>query len=133
MSIGKPENELIATRVENTIEIALPFVDDFFQNSESGDVMELEVRRLFLLQVPMLSIPLPQFTCQPENLGNLTFALTSRSELVRELLASELVYVPTQATTSDEQIESRVTNLVEALEEHEDTLRVYTTLDSGAN
>jgi transcriptional/translational regulatory protein YebC/TACO1 len=66
-------------------------------------------------------------------MGKLTIALTSRPELVRELLASELVYVPAKATSSEEQIECKVANLVETLEEHEDTLRVYTTLDPGAN
>lgn len=43
VSIGKPENEPIDTRVENAIEVALPFVDDFSQNSESGETVELEV------------------------------------------------------------------------------------------
>jgi len=115
VSIAKHENEPAVARVENAIEVALPFVDDFFQSSESGDTIELE------------------FTCQPENLGKLTFALTSQQALVRELLANELVYVPTKSIISDEQMEYKVANLVEALEEHEDTLRVYTTLDSGAN
>lgn len=66
-------------------------------------------------------------------MGKLTLALTSQPELVRELRATELVYVPTKAIKSDEQMEYKVANLVEKLEEHGDTLRVYTTLDSGAN
>jgi len=74
-----------------------------------------------------------QFTCQPENLGKLTSALTSQSELIRELLASELVYAPTETITDDGQMEDKIANLVETLEEHEDTLRVYTTLGSGSN
>jgi len=74
-----------------------------------------------------------EFTCQPENLGKLTSALTSQPELDCELLASELVYAPAEIITVDEQMEGNITNLVEALEEHEDTLRVYTTLDSGVN
>lgn len=43
VSIGKPENEPIETRIENTIEVALQLVDDFSQNSESGETVELEV------------------------------------------------------------------------------------------
>lgn len=43
VSIGKPENEPIETRAESAIEVALPFVDDFSQDSESGEAMELEV------------------------------------------------------------------------------------------
>lgn len=56
MSIGKSENELIVTGVENAIEVALPFLDDFSQDSESGDTIELEVRRLFSLQLSVLNI-----------------------------------------------------------------------------
>jgi len=43
VSIGKPENGTIETRVENAIEVALPFVDDFSQNYESGETTELKV------------------------------------------------------------------------------------------
>ena len=50
-----------------------------------------------------------------------------------ELLTSELVYVPAKTVTPEEYMESKVAGLVETLEEHEDTLRVYTTLDSGTN
>jgi len=54
-------------------------------------------------------------------------------KLVHELLASELVYTPAESVTAGDQMEDKVANLVETLEEHEDTLRVYTTLDSGAD
>jgi hypothetical protein len=47
VSIATPKNEPMVTCVENAIEVALPFLDDFSQNSESGDTTELEVRRLF--------------------------------------------------------------------------------------
>ena len=43
VSIGKPGNGHTETDVENAIEVALPFVDDFSQNPESGETMELEV------------------------------------------------------------------------------------------
>ena len=42
-SIGNPGDEPIETRVENAIEVALPLIDDFSQNSESGEAIELEV------------------------------------------------------------------------------------------
>ena len=130
VSIGKPEDGLMETRVENTIEVALPFVDDFSQNCESGEATELKVSQLFHLY-PCLSRTLSQFTCRPENLGKLTSALTSQPKLVHDLLGSELIYTPTETVTADEQMEDKVANLVGTLEEHEDTLRVYTTLDSG--
>lgn len=47
VSIGKPENELTETCVDNAIEVALPFIDDFSQSPEQGDRTELEVRRPF--------------------------------------------------------------------------------------
>jgi hypothetical protein len=47
-------------------------------------------------------------------------------------LASELVYTATETIKGDEQMDDKIANLVETLEEHEDTLRVYTTLYSGA-
>ena len=43
VSIGKPEDESIETRVENAVETSLPFIRDFSQNSESGETIELEV------------------------------------------------------------------------------------------
>lgn len=49
VSIWKPENDSLVTRVENAIEVALPFVDDFSHNPESKDTIELEVYRLFSL------------------------------------------------------------------------------------
>ena len=49
VSVGKPENGPIGTRVENAIEVALPFVDDFSQNHEPGETTELEVSWIFCL------------------------------------------------------------------------------------
>jgi len=90
VSIEKPENGSIEPRVENAIEAALPFVDDFSQNCEPGEMTELK------------------FICQPENLGKLSSAITLQPELIHELLASELVYVPTESVTTDEQMEDKV-------------------------
>ena len=55
----------------------------------------------------------------------------SEPDLICELLASELVYTPTELVPAEELMEAGVAKLVQALEEHEDTLRVYTTLDTG--
>lgn len=60
-------------------------------------------------------------------------ALISEPDLIRELLTSELVYTPTEPIPAGERMEAEVANLVQALEEHEDTLRVYTTLDTGVD
>ena len=57
----------------------------------------------------------------------------SEPDLICELLTSELVYTPTELVPAEEQVEAEVANLVQALEEHEDTLRVYTTLDTGVD
>ena len=50
--------------------------------------------------------------------------------LCKELLASEMVYVPTDpADAPDEETEGRLERLVDTLEGLEDTRRVWTTLD----
>lgn len=47
------------------------------------------------------------------------------------LLTQELIYVPKSAAVeADEVLEGKISNLVEDLEENEDVLRVYTSLDS---
>ena len=58
VSVEKPENEPIEICVENVLEVALPFVDDFSQNPGLGDTIELEVYLLFLHQV-LAHYPLP--------------------------------------------------------------------------
>lgn len=50
--------------------------------------------------------------------------------LSHELLASELIYAPIEESSEPEDdIGPKVAELVEALEENEDTLRVWTTFD----
>ncbi|ETW85524.1 hypothetical protein HETIRDRAFT_457373 [Heterobasidion irregulare TC 32-1] len=64
-----------------------------------------------------------QFICPTQSLTKLTEAVMS-SGRVRELLTSELIYVPTEASEStDEELESRVGEMVYELEENEDILR----------
>lgn len=70
-----------------------------------------------------------QFICPTQSLTKLTEAVMSSGH-VRELLTSELIYAPTEASEStDEELESRVGEMVYELEENEDILRVWTTLD----
>ncbi|KII85141.1 hypothetical protein PLICRDRAFT_166690 [Plicaturopsis crispa FD-325 SS-3] len=102
-------------RTERLIEAALESGAEDFEEAETPDdptTTELE------------------FTCPTENLAKLTAAVT-RSGLSRDLLSSELVYAPVDKPESaDEDLETKVAELVGALEDNEDTLRVWTTLDS---
>ncbi|THH13354.1 hypothetical protein EW146_g6855 [Bondarzewia mesenterica] len=69
------------------------------------------------------------FLGPPQALAKLTTAVMA-SGLARELLTSELIYAPSEAPEGvDEEMESRVGEMVNELEENEDTLRVWTTLD----
>jgi translational activator of cytochrome c oxidase 1 len=71
-----------------------------------------------------------KFTCPPNSLATLTSAVAG-SGLSREVLASELIYTPSgESALPDETMEAQIADLVEDLEEHEDTLRVWTTLDT---
>ena len=71
-----------------------------------------------------------KFTCLPNALATLTSAVAAPG-LSREVLASELVYAPLQeGMPPDETIEAKIADLVDDLEEQEDTLRVWTTLDT---
>ena len=54
----------------------------------------------------------------------------SESAITRELLTSELIYIPTEGPEDlDKELTNDIGEMVEALEENEDTLRVWTTLD----
>jgi len=71
-----------------------------------------------------------KFTCPPNSLAALTSAVAA-SGLSREVLASELVYAPSvESALLDETMDAQIADLVEDLEEQEDTLRVWTTLDT---
>ena len=50
----------------------------------------------------------------------------SQLELAPELLANEVVRSPTKTVTPNEQMEGKIANIVGTVEEHEETLRVYT-------
>jgi transcriptional/translational regulatory protein YebC/TACO1 len=63
-------------------------------------------------------------------LATLTSTVTAPG-ISRELLSSELVYKPSvKAGPPEETIAAKIADLVDALEEEEDTLRVWTTLDT---
>jgi transcriptional/translational regulatory protein YebC/TACO1 len=63
-------------------------------------------------------------------LGTLTSAIAA-SGLSGEILASELVYIPLgENALQDETMKAEIADLVEDLNEQEDTLRVWTTLDA---
>ena len=68
--------------------------------------------------------------CPPAGLSKLTDALAA-SGLCRELVSSELAYVPNERTEMpDEEMGSALEKLVDDLEENDDVLRVWTSLDS---
>ena len=70
MSAGTPEDKSTETRVENAIEVALPFVDDFSYNSDSGRGTELEVCPLSLLQISIVVISYHSLFASQKILGN---------------------------------------------------------------
>ena len=53
----------------------------------------------------------------------------AKSGLSQGLLSSELIYAPAEEAVMNEELSSRVKDLVSDLEEIEGTLRVWTTLD----
>lgn len=69
-----------------------------------------------------------QIMCAPNALGKITDAV-AKSGLSQGLLSSELIYAPGEEAVMDEELSNRVKDLVSDLEENEDTLRVWTTLD----
>jgi len=87
-------------------------VEDFTQRGQTDDSLEIE------------------FICATHNLAEATKDITE-TDFFRELLSSELVYLPLAAQVPDagEELTAKIANLVESLEENEDVLRVYTTLD----
>ncbi|KAI0253951.1 transcriptional regulator TACO1-like protein [Lactifluus subvellereus] len=69
-----------------------------------------------------------EIMCVPNALGKITDAI-AKSGLSQGLLSSELIYAPAEEAVMDEDLSSRVKDLVFDLEENEGTLRVWTTLD----
>jgi len=101
------------SRYNDLVDAALEHeADDFEKQNETDEGVEI------------------QFICPPPALAKLTAALTAPG-MSRELLTSELIYAPSdKSEVSDEVLENRVGELVSELEENEDTMRVWTTLDT---
>jgi len=100
-------------RMDQLIETALEFTaEDFEEVASSENSAEIE------------------FTCPPNSLATLTSAISAPG-VSSELLSSELIYAPLQGLEPpNEIIEAKMADLVDALEEDDDTLRVWTTLDT---
>jgi transcriptional/translational regulatory protein YebC/TACO1 len=96
--------------------------------NSSDESTEIEARNL-IFYFFTLNWHCQKFTCPPHTLTRLTSAVTAPG-ISNELLSSELIYAPLEEGESpDEGMEAQITDLVRALEEDEDTLRVWTTLD----
>ena len=71
-----------------------------------------------------------QFKCPQQTLHKLTSALGAPG-VCRELLSSELVYAPLEPLEElDDEVGESLDKLVEAIEEADDTLKVWTTADA---
>lgn len=72
-----------------------------------------------------------KFTCPPEALAKVSEAVMSRNVPTLSLQTAELVYRPVEGPAErNEETDAQIADLVEMLEADEDTLRVWTTLDS---
>ncbi|KAF5324444.1 hypothetical protein D9611_004317 [Ephemerocybe angulata] len=71
-----------------------------------------------------------KFTSPPEALAKVTEAVTSSGVPSLHLQKSELIYSPVENVEPDEEMELQVADLVQELEADEDTLRIWTSLDS---
>ncbi|KAI0687187.1 YebC-like protein [Cytidiella melzeri] len=100
-------------KLERVVDTALSAGAEDFENDEPSEGM-VEV----------------EFKCDPSALSQVTAAVTA-SGVVDELLSSEVVYAPIdRVQPQDANLTARISDLVDSLEELEDTLRVWTTLDS---
>ncbi|KAJ3506138.1 hypothetical protein NMY22_g17351 [Coprinellus aureogranulatus] len=73
-----------------------------------------------------------KFTSPPESVKQVSDAVMALSESIPSLRLqkSELIYSPTEVSEPNEEVESQVGDVVADLEEDEDTLRIWTSLDS---
>ncbi|KAH6918939.1 transcriptional regulator TACO1-like protein [Coprinopsis sp. MPI-PUGE-AT-0042] len=71
-----------------------------------------------------------QFICQPESLSTVTEAVSSFNPAAVKLESSELIYRGTETIESSEEMDTKVSALVQELESDEDVLSVWTSLDS---
>lgn len=73
-----------------------------------------------------------QFTSSPEAVKQVSDAVMSLSDSIPSLRLqkSELIYSPTEVNEATDEVETQVGDVLEELEEDEDVLRIWTSLDS---
>jgi translational activator of cytochrome c oxidase 1 len=103
---------MLVFRVEQLLEEALAEAEDFDQAAERDAHGAQDI----------------ELTCPPQALAALT-TLVRNSAVTSEVLASELVWAPVERGEADDELRDKVGALVADLEENEDCLRVFTTLD----
>ncbi|KAA1471251.1 YebC-like protein [Dentipellis sp. KUC8613] len=103
-------------RMEKLIDVALAAeAEDFEEQTPTDETGVVEM----------------EFLCPPQSLTKLTKAITEEPLPGVELLSSELIYAPAEKNeVEDEALESKIGELVGELEETDDILRVWTTLDA---
>jgi len=71
-----------------------------------------------------------EFLCQPESLGQLEGGIREDIEDIPQasIVSAELVYVPREALTVEDEERQRLENMVQALEADSDTYKVYTSV-----
>jgi len=113
VALHKRDGDDLSERMDSLCEMAINCTaEDFEQVGSSGNSVEME------------------FTCPPNSLATLSTAVSAYG-MDTDLLASELIYVPADTSRlPDEALEAEIEDLVAALEEDEDVLRVWTTLDT---
>jgi transcriptional/translational regulatory protein YebC/TACO1 len=122
---------------ESLIEAALGAeAEDFDQqpDEENPDLLSVKVR---VLRKRWLGLFKPtdimyQFTSCPEGVKQVSDAVMSMTDCIPtlRLQKSELIYSPVEPAELNEEVESQVGDVVADLEEDEDTLRIWTSLDS---
>ncbi|KAF8630070.1 hypothetical protein AX15_003127 [Amanita polypyramis BW_CC] len=97
--------------IEKVVDAALESgAEDFEQISSDQGITEIEL------------------ICQPGTLAKVTTAVTTLSFC--ELMESELVYAPIEKSQTSNDIVGGISDLTEELEANEDTLQVWTSLDT---
>ncbi|KAI0340646.1 YebC-like protein [Trametopsis cervina] len=111
--VSLDETDDLDVRLEKLVDTALEAgVEDFESDKPEDGIAEVE------------------FKCDPPLLSHVTTAVTA-SGLCKDLLSSEIVYSPIDKVDDPEdETTNKIGDLVDSLEELEDTLRVWTTLDS---
>ncbi|THV07235.1 YebC-like protein [Dendrothele bispora CBS 962.96] len=94
-------------RLEKLVEIALDNGAEDFEQLPEGEGSQIEV----------------EFKCEPSSLSSLTDALL---QVNSHLVSSELAYKPLEQVEPSSEDAEALSDLVDALEAHEDTVRVWT-------